>query len=161
MKLETNFQQYVEIINSDGYRSFLLQSCINRILLIQHWFIPHSVVPPNGANKCALIMIMSLLVGFILTIVGISAKRTWGPEDELRCSFCKEERMAREQNLKNCRIVGPIFLAMGFFLLSATIIVHTSKPKENPAERVIARSKTGQISNSRRIGQCDHNHSTS
>ena len=84
-----------------------------------------------------------------------------GPEDELRCSFCKEERMAREQNLKNCRIVGPIFLAMGFFFLSATIIVHTSKPKENPAERVIARSKTGQISNSRRIGQCDHNHSTS
>ena len=114
-------------------------------------------------KKCALIFftIMFLLVGFILTIVGISAKRTWGPEDELRCSFCKEERMAREQNLKNCRIVGPIFLAMGFFFLSATIIVHTSKPKENPAEHVIARSKTGQISNSQRIGQCDHNHSTS
>ena len=77
--------------------------------------------------QCALIFftIMFLLVGFILTIVGISAKRTWGPEDELRCSFCKEERMATEQNLKNCRIVGPIFL-------SATIIEHTSKPNGEP-----------------------------
>ena len=47
-----------------------------------------------------------------LAIVGISAKRSWGPENELRCSFCKEERMATEQNLKHCRIVGPIFLAI-------------------------------------------------
>ena len=119
--------------------------------------------PAECRKKCALIFftIMFLLVGFILIIVGISAKRTWGPEDELRCSFCKEERMATEQHLKNCRIVGPIFLAMGFFFLNATIIVHTSKPKENPVEHVIARPKTGQISNSRRIGQCDHNHSTS
>ena len=47
-----------------------------------------------------------------LAIVGISPKRSWGPENELRCSFCKEERMATEQNLKHCRIVGPIFLAI-------------------------------------------------
>ena len=56
---------------------------------------------------------MFLLVGFILTMVGNLAKPFWGPEDELLCSFCKEERMATEQNLKNCRIVGPIFLAIG------------------------------------------------
>ena len=35
--------------------------------------------------------------------------------------------------------------AIGFFFLSATIIVHTSKPRENPAEYVIARLNTGQI----------------
>ena len=66
-------------------------------------------------KKCALIFftIMFLLVGFILTIVGISANGSWGPKDELRCSFRKEERIAKEQNLKNCRIVGPIFLAIG------------------------------------------------
>ena len=98
-------------------------------------------------KKCALIFftLMFLLVGFILIIVGISAKRSWGPEDELRSSFCKEERMATEQNLKNCRIVGPIFLAIGFFFLSATIIVLTSKPRENRAEYVIGRPNTGQI----------------
>ena len=53
--------------------------------------------------------------------------------------------MTTEQNPKNCLIVGPIFLAIGFFFLSATIIVHTSKPRENPAEYVIARPNTGQI----------------
>ena len=76
---------------------------------------------------------MFLLVGFVLTSVGVWAKPFWGPEDDPRCSFCKEERIAMEQRLKNCRIAGPIFLAIGdfFWMTSTTFIVYTRTPRKD------------------------------
>ena len=76
---------------------------------------------------------MFLLVGVVLTSVGVWAKPFWGPEDDPRCNFCKEERIAMEQRLKNCRIAGPIFLAIGdfFWMTSTTFIVYTRTPRKD------------------------------
>ena len=54
-------------------------------------------------------------------------------EDDSRCSFCKEERLVLEQRLKNCRIAGPIFLAIGdfFWMTSTTFIVYTRTPRKD------------------------------
>ena len=86
---------------------------------------PTQVYSTCNQGRMALIFftIMFLLVGFVFTSVGVWAKPFWGPEDDPRCSFCKEERIAMEQRLKNCRIAGPIFLAIGVFLWMTTIIV--------------------------------------
>ena len=86
---------------------------------------------------------MFLLVGFILTMVGNLAKPFWGPEDDW-CDFCKEDRLETERNLKNCRIVGPIFLAIGVTLLIATI-VYSRIQRKNNAGQVISGPNTGQI----------------
>ena len=52
-------------------------------------------------------------------------------EDDSRSSFYKEERLVIEQRLKNCRIAGPIFLAIGdfFWMTSTTFIVYTRTPR--------------------------------
>ena len=104
---------------------------------------PTTIVIP--CEKCALIFftIMFLLVGFILTMVGNLAKPFWGPEDDW-CDFCKEDRLETERNLKNCRIVGPIFLAIGVALLIATI-VYSRIQRKNNAGQVISGPNTGQI----------------
>ena len=95
------------------------------------------VIHPECCKKCALIFftIMFLLVGFILTMVGNLAKPF--------CDFCKE-RLETERNLKNCRIVGPIFLAIAVVLLIATIVYSRIKRKNN-AGQVISGPNTGQI----------------
>ena len=100
---------------------------------------------PECCKKCALIFftIMFLLVGFILTMVGNFAKPFWGPEHDW-CDFCKEDRLETERNLKNCRIVGPIFLAIGFILLIVTIL-YTRIQRKNNAGQVISRPNAGQI----------------
>ena len=74
---------------------------------------------------------MFLLVCFVFTSVGVWAKPFWGPEDDPRCSFRKEERLVMGQRLKNCRIAGLIFLAIGDFLWMTTIIVHTRTPRKD------------------------------
>lgn len=56
--------------------------------------------------------VMLLLAGLVVTLVGFFAKPFWGPEDDW-CDFCREERLTAERNLKNCRIVGPVLLALG------------------------------------------------
>ena len=89
--------------------------------------------------------IMFLLVGFILTIVGNFAKPSWGPEDDW-CGFCKEDRLKTERNLKNCRKVGPIFLAIGGLSLIVTIAYICIQRKNNAGQmQVITGSNTGQI----------------
>lgn len=95
--------------------------------------------------KCALIFftIMFLLIGFILTMVGHLAKPFWGPEDDW-CDFCREDRLATENNLKNCRTVGPIFLAIGGLLLLASIFYCRVKKKSNEGQ-VIMGTPSGQM----------------
>lgn len=100
-------------------------------------------------TKCLLIFftITCLLVGFIVTMVGHLAKPFWGPEDDW-CSFCREERLATERNLKNCRIVGPIFLAIGALLLCVSIFYCHFKRKSNQGQVIAGPSnnQTGQTS---------------
>ena len=69
---------------------------------------PTRVYPTCNQRRMVLIFftIMFLLVDFILISVGVWAKPFWSPEDDPRCSFYKEERLAMEQRLKNCRIAG-------------------------------------------------------
>ena len=95
--------------------------------------------------KCALIFftIMFLLVGFIVTMVGHLAKPFWGPEDDW-CDFCREERISTERNLKNCRIVGPIFLGIGALFLIASIFYCRVKRKDNAGE-VLAGPTSGPV----------------
>ena len=85
---------------------------------------------------------MFLLVGFIVTMVGHFAEPFWGPEDDW-CSFCREDRLKEERNLKNCRIVGPIFLAIGGVLLFALIFYCQVQRKKNQGQ-VISQATTGQ-----------------
>ena len=95
-------------------------------------------------TKCALIFftIMFLLVGFIVTMVGHLAKPFWGPEDDW-CDFCREDRLAAERNLKNCRIVGPIFLGIGAVLFFVSIFYCRVKKKDTTGE-VLAEPTSGQ-----------------
>ena len=94
---------------------------------------PTRVYPTCNQRRIVIIFftIMFLLVGVVLTSVGVWAKPFWGPEDDPLCSFCKEERIAMEQRLKNCRIAGPVFLAIGVFLWMTTIIVYTRTPRKD------------------------------
>ena len=98
--------------------------------------------------KCLLIFftIMCLLVGFIVTMVGHLAKPFWGPEDDW-CDFCREDRLATERNLKNCRIVGPIFLAIGGVLLCASIFYCHVRRKNNQGQ-VLSGATTAQTGTS-------------
>ncbi|KAJ7360589.1 hypothetical protein OS493_015697 [Desmophyllum pertusum] len=80
---------------------------------------------------------------FILTMVGHLAKPFWGPEDDW-CDFCREDRLATENNLKNCRTVGPIFLAIGGLLLLASIFYCRVKKKSNEGQ-VIMGTPSGQM----------------
>ena len=77
--------------------------------------------------------IIFLFVGFILTLVGNFAKPFWGPEDE--------------RNLKNCRIVGPIFLGIGGLCLIVTIAYICIRRKNNTGQG-ITRPNTGQAAGS-------------
>ena len=93
-------------------------------------------------SKCALIFftIMFLLLGFIVTMVGHLAKPFWGPEDYW-CDSCREERLSTERNLKNCRIIGPIFLGIGALLtplLLINSILYCRAEKEDNATEVLA-----------------------
>ena len=90
--------------------------------------------------------IIFLFVGFILTLVGNFAKPFWGPEDDW-CDFCKEGRLKTERNLKNCRIVGPIFLGIGGLFLIVTIAYICIQRKNNTGQ-VITRPNTGQAAGS-------------
>ena len=87
--------------------------------------------------------IMFLLVGFILTMVGNFAKPFWGPEDDW-CDLCKEGRLKTERNLKNCRIVGPIFLGIGGLSLIVTTAYICIQRKNNTGQ-VISGPNTAQI----------------
>ena len=106
---------------------------------------------PESCKKVALpsllsFTIMFLLVGFILTMVGNFAKPFWGPEDDW-CDFCKEGRLKTERNLKNCRIVGPIFLGIGGLSLIVTIAYICIRRKNNTGQG-ITRPNTGQAAGS-------------
>ena len=90
--------------------------------------------------------IIFLFVGFILTLVGNFAKPFWGPEDDW-CDFCKEGRLKTERNLKNCRIVGPIFLGIGGLCLIVTIAYICIRRKNNTGQG-ITRPNTGQAAGS-------------
>lgn len=76
-------------------------------------------------------------------MVGNLAKPFWGPEDDW-CDFCKEERLTTERNLKNCRIVGPIFLSIGALLLSVSIAYSCVQKKKNAGE-ILSGTTTGQL----------------
>ena len=92
-------------------------------------------------TKCLLIFftITCLLVGFIVTMVGHLATPFWGPEDDW-CVSCREERLATERNLKNCRIVGPIFLGIGAVLLCVSIFYCHSKRNTNQGQVIAGAS---------------------
>ena len=87
------------------------------------------------------VTIIFLFVGFILTLVGNFAKPFWGPEDE--------------RNLKNCRIVGPIFLGIGGLCLIVTIAYICIRRKNNTGQ-VITRPNTGQAAGSTTQGGSDN-----
>ena len=96
--------------------------------------------------KRVALTILFLLVGFILTMVGNFAKPFWGPELDW-CDFCKEDRLKTERHLKNCRIVGPIFLGIGGLSLIATIAYICIQRKNNTGQG-ITRPNTGQAAGS-------------
>ncbi|KAL9975117.1 hypothetical protein ACROYT_G012235 [Oculina patagonica] len=102
--------------------------------------------------KCLLIFftVMFLLIGFILTMVGHLAKPFWGPEDD-GCDFCREERLSTERNLKNCRIVGPIFLAIGGVLFCASIFYCHVRRKNNQGQ-VLSQATTAQMGTTSQAG---------
>ena len=104
--------------------------------------------------KRVALTILFLLVGFILTMVGNFAKPFWGPEDD-RCGFCKEDRLKTERHLKNCRIVGPIFLGIGGLCLIVTIAYICIRRKNNTGQG-ITRPNTGREAGSTTQGGSDN-----
>ena len=50
---------------------------------------------------------------------------------EKRCEVIGQKRVRVLKGLKNCRIAGLIFLAIGDFLWMTTIIVHTRTPRKD------------------------------
>ncbi|XP_022796371.1 vegetative cell wall protein gp1-like [Stylophora pistillata] len=103
----------------------------------------------QGCTKCLLIFftVICLLVGFILTMVGHLAKPFWGPEDDW-CDFCREDRLEPERNLKNCRIVGPAFLAIGGVLLVISICYCQVQNKGNQGQVITGPPSTQTLSTS-------------
>ena len=106
-------------------------------------FINQRYGQSGQSRKRVALTILFLLVGFILTMVGNFAKPFWGPEHDW-CDFCKEDRLKTERHLKNCRIVGPIFLGIGGLSLIVTIAYICIQRKNNTGQ-VITRPNTGQI----------------
>ena len=121
------------------------------VFIDQRYSQPRQRSCAESCKKVALPTLLSftiifLFVGFILTLVGNFAKPFWGPEDDW-CDFCKEGRIKTERNLKNCRIVGPIFLGIGGLSLIVTIAYICIQRKNNTGQG-ITRPNTGQISSS-------------
>ena len=96
------------------------------------------------ACKCGQIFltVLFLLIGFIVTMVGNFDNPFWGPGDDW-CSFCREQRLAKEQRLKNCRIVGPIFLGIGGLLLLVSMCYCQVTKKDSADQVVSGTSQTG------------------
>lgn len=122
------------------------QSKMNRVVIYQ-W--PAQRCGSPGCTKCLLIFftIMCLLIGFILTMVGHLAEPFWGPEDDW-CDFCREDRLETERNLKNCRIVGPVFLAIGGVLLVISICYCQVQNKANQGQVITGPPSTQTVSTS-------------
>lgn len=106
----------------------------------------------RGCAKCLLIFftIMCLLVGFIVTMVGHLAEPFWGPEDDW-CDFCREDRLTTERNLKNCRTVGPIFLAIGGVLFCVSIYYCRVQNKRNAGQVITGAANTQMGSTSQAV----------
>ncbi|XP_078367628.1 uncharacterized protein LOC144651541 [Oculina patagonica] len=96
--------------------------------------------------KCLLIFftVMFLLIGFILTMVGHLAKPFSGP---------RKERLSTERNLKNCRIVGPIYLAIGGVLFCALVFYsHVRLRRKNNQGQVLSQATTAQMGTTSQAG---------
>ena len=100
-------------------------------------------------TKCLLILCAStflcICVGFIVTMVG-HFKKPFYKDDW--SDFSQEYRLHTMRNLKNCRVVGPVFLAIGVVLLCASIFYYVFdfrvKRKRNQ-EQVIREATTRQM----------------
>ena len=90
----------------------------------------------SNCARCLTIFltVMFLLVGVVVTMVGNLAKPFWGPEHDRFCDFCRRDRLQTERNLRNCRIVGPIFLSLGSILLSFAIYQCHVRRKANAGQ---------------------------
>jgi len=88
---------------------------------------------PQNRPKCLLILfcVLSILIGFIITIIGFTLKPFWDESHDW-CSFCKEDRLQTERDTANCRIAGPIILGAGVLLTIFTC--YYIKKKKNTAQ---------------------------
>lgn len=58
-----------------------------------------------------------VFIGFIMTVYGNAAKPFYSASHSSWCDDCKEDTDTTQRNIDNCKIAGPIFLALGFVLI--------------------------------------------
>jgi len=59
--------------------------------------------------------IVFTFIGFVMTMYGFLHEPFWD-EDDTWCDFCMDERETELRNIENCRIAGPVFLAIGMIV---------------------------------------------
>ncbi|XP_031572296.1 vegetative cell wall protein gp1-like [Actinia tenebrosa] len=112
-------------------------------------------------KKCLMVAftILFILIGVIVTIVGHTLEPFWPESHSSFCSFCEEDNNTTRRNAANCRIVGPIFITIGFLLLVFTVVYFKKKNSEalaangnsnyygEPAPTTLAYNQAGQSVN--------------
>lgn len=92
-------------------------------------------MPNYCCCQCILVffLIIFIVVGFVMTLIGHYSRPYYAPSEDW-CALCKAKRLQQEENLKHCRIVGPIFLVTGGILFISSIVYCHVKRSANDGQ---------------------------
>jgi len=87
--------------------------------------------------------IMIVFIGFVMTMYGYLHKPFWSNSSESWCDFCNDNIERDRQNIKNTRIVGPIFLCLGIVVTIVAVFYRRSQIKSHVNQGINATASHG------------------